>query len=71
VVSDGAKGRHRMDFVTLTTLISRRDFRNAELSTKDRKRLRTMVNACRKDPIALEIDGSEDGLDRIGRAADL
>lgn len=71
VVSDGGKGRHRMDFVTLTTLVSRRDFSRDEPSAKDRQRLRKMVKACNRDPIALEIDGAEDGLIRITRAARL
>lgn len=71
VVSDGGKGRHRMDFVTLTTLVSRRDFNQDEPSPKDRQRLRMMVKACNDDPIALEIDGAEEGLDRITRAASL
>lgn len=71
VVSDGGKGRHRMDFVTLATLVSRRDFSQDEPSPKDRQRLRGMVKACNGDPIALEIDGAEEGLNRITRAASL
>jgi hypothetical protein len=68
---DSGKGRHRMDFVTLTILISRRDFPEAGLSNKDRKRLRDMVAACRADAIAMEVEGADGGLNRLERAAGL
>ena len=70
-VGDAGRGRHRLDFVTLASLIGRRDFEAANLKPKDRRRLRDMVEACRKDPIAMEIASAEDSLARLERAADL
>ena len=46
---DPGLGRHRRDFVILAGLLTARDFRNEELTKKDRQRLRAMVTAVGKD----------------------
>ena len=72
VPSDGAKGRHRRDFITLASLIAARDFRAVELNKKDRKRLRDMVAATRADSTAMsEQAGADESLNRLERAAGL
>lgn len=71
-VGDPAKGRHRFDFATLATLVAARDFRDAELTKKDRQRLRTMLAATRRDREAmLGVEDAADYLDRLERAAAL
>ena len=70
-VGDHARGRHRVDFVTLAALVARRDFVASNLNQKDRKRLRNMLTACRSDPIAMEPAHAVDSLDRLARAADI
>jgi hypothetical protein len=68
---DTARGRHRIDFVCLATLIAARDFRHAELTKKDRQRLRKMETACRADHRAMAVEGAQTALDRLVRAARL
>lgn len=68
-VGDTARGRHRLDFVTLAALVDRRDFAEADLNGKDRRRIRDMVAACRSDPIAMEPPHAETSLGRLARAA--
>ncbi len=48
--SVGTDGRrHRLDFLVLATILSARDFRGDPASTGDRRRLRAMLAAVRKD----------------------
>ncbi|MXG89265.1 hypothetical protein [Nocardioides flavescens] len=69
---DSAKGRHRRDFVTLAGMVSARDFRDTDLRPKDRKRLRTIVAAVRRDRATmLSMEGAERALSRVERAAGL
>ncbi|MCL2542048.1 MAG: hypothetical protein FWE71_06235 [Nocardioidaceae bacterium] len=69
---DPGLGRHRRDFVLLTGLVTARDFRNEELSKKDRQRLRAMVVAVRKDrALLLEIPDAETSLARLTMAGEL
>lgn len=68
---DAAPGRHRIDFVLLAGLISRRDFSQEELTAKDRRRLRLMVAACRADPYAMETGRAAEGLNTLELAAKL
>ena len=70
-VGDHARGRHRLDFVTLAALVARGDFVENSLNKKDRKRLVDMLAACRSDPIAMEAAHAVDSLDRLARAADI
>lgn len=67
-VGDGAKSRHRTDFVTLCALIAARDFRTATLNAKDRKRLSDMVAACRLDAVAMSVEEAEKALALVLRA---
>jgi hypothetical protein len=71
-VGDPAKGRHRFDFVTLAALVAARDFRDAQLTPKDRQRLRQMIAATRADPkVMSEIEDAAESLNRPERAAAL
>jgi hypothetical protein len=71
-IRDAAKGRHRRDFVTLAALVAARDFRQAALRPKDRKRLRAMLAACRADDQVMSgMDGASAALDRLERGAGL
>lgn len=70
-VGDPARGRHRVDFVCLARLIAARDFREAGLTRKDRRRLRAMEVACRADPRAMSMGDAETALDRLVLAAGL
>lgn len=71
-VGDPAKGRHRFDFATLAALVAARDFRDVELSKKDRQRLRAMLAATRSDrEVMLGLEGAAESLDRLARAAGL
>ncbi len=70
-VVDAGRGRHRVDFVTLAGLVSRRDFMDTSLNKTDHKRLRDMIVACRADPIAMETPSAGDNLHRLKRAAGL
>jgi hypothetical protein len=45
--------RHRMDFVVLATILAARDFREDPASPSDRKRLRAMLAAVRKDDMVM------------------
>lgn len=58
-------------FVILASLMSARDFREAELARKDRKRLRTMLSCCREDDSAMSVENSVEALGRLERAAKL
>lgn len=71
IAADRARSRHCSDFVVLASIIAARDFREAELSTKDRKRLRTMIACCRKDDSAMRVGDAASALDRLERAAEL
>jgi hypothetical protein len=57
--------------VVLATLIAARDFREAELVSKDRRRLRKMLTACRTDDSAMSLENAAEALDRVERAAKL
>jgi hypothetical protein len=71
-VGDPAKGRHRFDFATLATLVAARDFRDAELTKKDRQRLRSMLAATRTDrEVMLVVEGAAEYLDRLELASGL
>ncbi|CAN5419270.1 hypothetical protein BH23ACT6_BH23ACT6_23820 [soil metagenome] len=71
VTSDRASARHCTDFVVLATLVSARDFREAELVRKDRRRLRKMLTCCRKDDAAMGVENATEVLERLERAAKL
>jgi hypothetical protein len=72
VTGDPAKRRHRFDFATLAALVAARDFRDEELSPKDRTRLRAMVAATRADPeVMLTTADTAESLHRLARAARL
>ena len=68
-VGDAAMGRHRQDFVIPAGLMERRDFRDAQLGRKDRKRMRDLVGHCRVDPVAMAGELARDGLDRLQMVA--
>lgn len=69
---DRGLGRHRRDFVILAGLLTARDFRNEELTKKDRQRLRAMVVAVQKDrALLLEIPSAAVSLDRLVTAGEL
>jgi hypothetical protein len=70
-VGDVGLGRHRLDFVTLSALVARNDFRETELNKKDRMRLRDMLAACRADAIAMEPQHAAESLNRLERAGGL
>ena len=70
-IGDVAKGRHRLDFVTLAAMIAARDFRGEQLTKKDRTRLRNMTTACREDSAAMTVEGTANALDRLTKAAQL
>lgn len=71
-VGDPGGGRHRRDFVILAGLLTARDFRNEELTKKDRQRLRAMVAAAKKDrALLLEIPDAEVSLARLTTAGEL
>ena len=71
IVADRAQGRHCADFVVLANLIAARDFRDVELTKKDRQRLRNMVVKCRQDGSAMAVDNAEEALGSLERAAQL
>jgi hypothetical protein len=69
-IGDAAKGRHRFDFAILAALVAARDFREEELSRKDRTRLRAMLAATRADRTVMSgLDDAEESLSRLERAA--
>jgi len=70
-IADAARGRHRLDFVTLAALVGRADFSDDDLTKKDCLRLKDMVSACRADPIAMEPSHADLSLERLSRAAGL
>jgi hypothetical protein len=71
-VGDAVKGRHRLDFAMLATLVAARDFRAVDLTNKDRKRLRDMLAATRADrEVMLALNDSEESLNRLEQAAGL
>lgn len=69
IASDPASTRHCTDFVVLANLISARDFRETELTKKDRTRLRRMLTCCREDDSAMSVENAIEALDRLERAA--
>lgn len=66
-----AKGRHRLDFATLSELLSRTDFSTDPPNATQRRRLRDMVAACRADVGSMARPGAEPSLARLERAAGL
>ncbi len=66
-----AKGRHRLDFATLSELLSRTDFSADPPNATERRRLRDMVDACRADVRVMARPGAELSLARLERAAGL
>lgn len=62
---DPAKGRHRSDFATLATMVSRGTFADDGLSGREKNYLIGMVTAVLADPIAT--DGSEEIIDGLRR----
>lgn len=71
IASDRASSRHCIDFVVLASLVSARDFRDAQLSSKDRQRLHRMLVRSRADGAALAMPGAAEALDRVERAGGL
>ncbi len=71
IASDRARVRHCTDFVVLASLVSARDFRETDLTRKDRKRLSKMLSCCRKDDTAMSLEDAEVSLNRLERAARL
>lgn len=71
IVRDPGRPRHCTDFVVLAGLVAARDFRETELTKKDRSRLRTMVDHCRQDSAAMLVENAVESLDRLERAARL
>lgn len=70
LVDDGA-GRHSEDFAVLSSLVGRRDLAPDDLRKKDQKRLRAMIDKMGHDRASwVHIEGSEEGIARIGRALD-
>lgn len=65
------RGRHRIDFVVLSALLDRHDFRNTPATPKDRQRLGLMISACRADPTAMASADAAANLERLERAAGL
>lgn len=64
--------RHRLDFVVLATILSARDFRDTPASTGDRRRLRAMLAAARKDDaVMLGVPDAAATLTRLELAARL
>lgn len=63
--------RHCTDFVVLSSLVAARDFRENELTRKDRSRLRRMLTYCRRDDSAMSVEYAVEALDRLERAAGL
>lgn len=69
---DTALGRHRRDFAVLVALLTARDFRQEDLTKKDRQRLRAMARAVSADrALVLEVSGSEVAIERLRVAAGL
>jgi hypothetical protein len=67
---DPGLGRNRRDFVILACLLTARDFRGEELTTKGGQRLRAMVAAVQKDlALLLEVLNVEVSLNRLVTAA--
>lgn len=58
IAKDRTSARHCTDFVVLANLISARDFRETELSRRDRARLRKMLVVCRSDSAAMSVDNA-------------
>lgn len=71
IASDRASTRHCTDFVVLADLVSARDFRETELTKKDRTRLRKMLAYCREDGSAMAVENAAEALSRLERAAKL
>lgn len=71
IASDRASTRHCTDFVVLASLVAARDFRETELTKKDRTRLRKMLTHCRKDGSAMAVENAIEALSRLERAAKL
>lgn len=71
IPADRASSRHSADFVILASLISARDFRETELTEKDRRRLRLMLKQCRSETATMNIEGAADSLGQFSRAARL
>lgn len=64
--------RHRLDFLVLATILAASDFRNDPAGASDRRRLRAMLAAVRKDPqVMLRDPNSALTLDRLEVAAGL
>jgi hypothetical protein len=71
IASDRASARHCTDFVVLAGLVSARDFREADVTAKDRTRLRKMLTCCRRDEAGMAVDNAVEALSRLERAAGL
>lgn len=71
IAVNAASQRHCTDFVVLATLLAAADFRNLDVTRKDRARLRKMVATCRADVRLMVLDGAEEGIDRLVRGAGL
>jgi len=68
VPADPARGRHRGDFATLSALVAAADFVGEDLSKRERKYLRDMVEATRADRVVMGSQpDAEDGLQRVER----
>lgn len=65
IASDPTSTRHCTDFVVLANLISAQDFRETELTKKDRTRLRRVLTCCRNDDSAMSVANATEALDRL------
>jgi hypothetical protein len=69
---DPARRRHRLDFATLASLVTARDFADEELTRKDRQRLGRMVAAVRADEaLTAQTSDAVTWVDRLVLAAKL
>lgn len=71
IPADPKRLRHSSDFIVLASLVSARDFKEVELTTKDRSRLRKMLSCCRTDESATSMERATEILERLERAARL
>lgn len=71
IAADRASVRHCTDFVALAGLAAARDFRETELTRKDKQRLRKMLDYCRKDANVMAMESAEESLERLERAVGL
>lgn len=71
IPTDRASRRHSADFVMLASLISGRDFKETELTKKDRRRLQLMLEQCRSETSTMSVEGAARSLEHLERSAGL